>query len=425
MNRTGRSSRRGGGPGAGADRVRDVTFYGYLGSGNIGNDASLETVLDWVRTRHPQLTPACITLAPDAVAARYGLPATRLSWSPAHLGGERVHGLWHKLLGRLLDVGRSLRLAAGTDMVVVPGMGVLEANLGAAPWGLPYWMALMALACRVRGTRFDLVCVGAEPVSQPVTRWLFRKTVSWATHVSYRDEWSASAMRTNGSRAPHRVAADLAFAHPYVPDRTVEPGLVVVGVMAYYGAGNDPVRGAGLHRRYVDALGAAVRTLLLTGRSVVLVVGDRADTAVTADVAAAARQGLATEVAARLRISEAATFAELSDEMAAAEVVVASRFHNLVCAVRLRRPVVSVGYAVKADALMRELGLGTYTSRPELLEADWLVGRIDDALRDGAAISRSLRAATELRRGQVLGVLDDLAESAGQGRATASEQPVT
>ena len=43
-----------------------------------------------------------------------------------------------------------------------------------------------------------------------------------------------------------------------------------------------------------------------------------------------------------------------------AEVVIASRFHNLICALRLARPTVSVGYASKNRHLMQALGLDEY-----------------------------------------------------------------
>ena len=52
--------------------VRRVALFGYLGSGNIGNDAPFETVLGWLRSTQPDVEVGCITIAPDAIAARYG-----------------------------------------------------------------------------------------------------------------------------------------------------------------------------------------------------------------------------------------------------------------------------------------------------------------------------------------------------------------
>ena len=117
--------------------IRRVALYGYLGSGNIGNDASLETVLAWLQSAHPDVEVRCITIAPDEVTARYGLPSVPLAWHSPVSGGNRVTEALRKLLGRLLDIPRSYTLAGSVDAVIVPGMGVLEETLGVRPWGLP------------------------------------------------------------------------------------------------------------------------------------------------------------------------------------------------------------------------------------------------------------------------------------------------
>ena len=74
-------------------------------------------------------------------------------------------------------------------------------------------------------------------------------------------------------------------------------------------------------------------------------------------------------------VREFTTFTELTEEMMRAEVVIASRFHNLICALRLARPTVSVGYAKKNHHLMAALGLETYCQDMEHLDASWLVAR--------------------------------------------------
>jgi polysaccharide pyruvyl transferase WcaK-like protein len=60
--------------------VRRVAFRGYLGSGSIGNDATLETVLAWLSATHPDVETSCITIAPAEVTARCGIPSRPLSW---------------------------------------------------------------------------------------------------------------------------------------------------------------------------------------------------------------------------------------------------------------------------------------------------------------------------------------------------------
>ena len=70
--------------------VRRVALYGYLGSGNLGNDASLETILAWLRRDYPDVEVRCITIAPDEIAARYGVPSARLAWRTPRQSSNRV-----------------------------------------------------------------------------------------------------------------------------------------------------------------------------------------------------------------------------------------------------------------------------------------------------------------------------------------------
>ena len=45
-------------------------------------------------------------------------------------------------------------------------------------------------------------------------------------------------------------------------------------------------------------------------------------------------------------------------QMAAVDTVVATRYHNVICALKLCKPTLSVGYAAKNDAADGGMGLG-------------------------------------------------------------------
>jgi polysaccharide pyruvyl transferase WcaK-like protein len=60
-------------------------------------------------------------------------------------------------------------------------------------------------------------------------------------------------------------------------------------------------------------------------------------------------------------------------QIALTDAVVATRFHNILFALLLERPVVSVGYTDKNDALMEEMGLGAYRQNIESLDTRVLI----------------------------------------------------
>lgn len=421
MPTTGRRARRGDHP----RRVIRPALYGFIGSGNLGNDASFEVVLDWLRRNgNDRVEPQVLTLAPDVVRERYGLPATSLRLlddrpdrpdRPFRPGAPgRVSGPARKAgraVARLLDLPRTLVLVHRADAVIVPGMGVLEEKLGVRPWGLPLWLAAVGLACRLMDRPFVLLCVGAEPVRNPVTRALFRATIALADHVSYRDGESAMAMAGIGARPPRAVAADLVLAEPAEPRRP-RPGRVVFGVMRYFGDEDDVRAGAAQHAAYLDAAATAVATLVDDGDHVVLVVGDAVDCASAhriRELVAERRPGLDEE---SVQVRCVPTYAALSEEIAQAEAVVASRFHNLVCAVALGVPVVSVGYADKNAALMADLGLASFSQSISELDPGLLVDQLRRA-RDGSWPAGAVRAQVAERAEQVERVLTGLAEELG------------
>ena len=186
-----------------------VGFFGRLGSGNLGNDASLEAVLAHVRSDQPGAALDAMCSGPERVTARYDLPATQLHWfhePPAPrwrpvavaLSALRVAaGLW-------VDAWRTASWVRRHDAVIVPGMGILEANLAIRPWQEPYSMFLLAVFGRLFGTKVALVGVGASLIPQWSSRRLLTTATRLAHYVSFRDEYSRQAMLRNGGRAQAR-----------------------------------------------------------------------------------------------------------------------------------------------------------------------------------------------------------------------------
>jgi polysaccharide pyruvyl transferase WcaK-like protein len=364
-------------------------LYGVLGCGNLGNDASFETVLEWLRTTHPEAEVLCITPEPDEVRARYQIPAIQLAVGPGPRWATGVPAA-AKLLGRLGAAPRSLALARSADAVIVPGMGVLEESLGVRPWTFPIWMFMMAAACRLWRRPFVLLAVGAEPVINPITRRLFTATVNLATHVSYRDTLSAEAMHAAGARPPDVIAADVAFAHPAAATADPEPGRVVIGVIAYRPVRDERGRGPGLRRQYAAALSEVIIELAAAGDRVVLVGGDRVDIEVARQILAGVEAACPDLPDGAVCVRDTATFTALTAELARAEVVVASRFHNLIGALRLGRPTISVGYAPKSGHLMQDLGLGAYDQHIEDLQASWLSARLRTARAQALSLTKEI-----------------------------------
>jgi polysaccharide pyruvyl transferase WcaK-like protein len=141
-----------------------------------------------------------------------------------------------------------------------------------------------------------------------------------------------------------------------------------------------------------------VRWLIDGGRRVRLVTGDRVDEgvvrAILADLATQ-RPGLDPSQV----IAEAATTQhELMRQLAGADAVVATRYHNVLCALKLGKPTLSIGYAAKNDVLMAGMGVGEFCQGAGTVDFDLLVEQFTTLERRSEQVRRTLaehnRAAT-------------------------------
>ncbi|MEU4612583.1 polysaccharide pyruvyl transferase family protein [Streptomyces umbrinus] len=365
-----------------------VGVFGLLGSGNLGNDGSLEAVLGYLRAEHPDAVVDALCGGPEVVTSRYGIPATRLHWYRGeYRTATRAGAIAGKGLGKLVDVFRTAAWVRRHDVVIVPGMGVLEATLPLRPWGFPYSLFLLCASGRLFGTRVALVGVGAAAIGNRPTRALVRWSARLAGYRSYRDALSRDAMRAMGvDTTRDEVYPDLAFALPTPPPASAPsglPGPVCVGVMDFHGGNDDRARAEEIHRRYLDGTTRFVRALVEDGRPVRLLTGDECDRPVVAAILDAVDSPLVTA-------AEAASLADLMKETAAADTVVATRYHNLVCALKVGTPTLALSYAAKSDALMDRMGLAAYCHPAREVDAGQLLEQFRALEKRSAELRRTL-----------------------------------
>ncbi|MFJ2766272.1 polysaccharide pyruvyl transferase family protein [Streptomyces sp. NPDC087300] len=382
-----------------------VGVFGLLGSGNLGNDGSLEAVLGYLRADHPKAVVDALCGGPETVAARYRIPATRLHWYRGeYRTASRAGAIVGKGLGKLVDVARTAAWVRRHDVVIVPGMGVLEATLPLRPWGFPYSLFLLCASGRLFGTPVALVGVGAAPIGDRPTRALVRWSARLAAYRSYRDALSRDAMRSMGvDTVRDEVYPDLAFALPTPPATgpAESKGPVCVGVMDFHGGNDDRARAEEIHRRYLDGTTRFVRALVEDGRQVRLLTGDQCDASVVDAILDAVDSPLVTA-------SDAASLADLMRETAAADSVVATRYHNLVCALKAGTPTLALSYAAKSDALMDRMGLGAYRHPAREVDADRLLEQFRELERDAAELRRTLAERNLVASRQLARQFDDL-----------------
>jgi polysaccharide pyruvyl transferase WcaK-like protein len=366
-------SRRSGKARSGAPRVG---IFGKVGAGNIGNDASMEAVLGYLRTYQPGAIADAMCTGPDTVRSRYGVDAVPLFWHHKFKYESGITATALKVLGKGVDAFRTASWTRGHDVVIVPGAGVLEASLPMLPRGFPYALFLLSASGRLFRTKVAMVSVGAGAVNQPLTRWLFNSAARLAFYRSYREAGAREAMRKRGLDVSRdHVYPDLAFALPAPPDDAVDGRTVAVGVMAYYGTNDERKQADEIYARYADGMKQFVRWLVDNGRRVVLVVGDTngSDGHVIQEILAdfrASRPDLDPSVVVAADVS---SYDDVMRVLLPVSSVVAIRYHNVLCALQLSKPTLAISYSPKHDALMADMGLPEFCVAVKALDAGVLI----------------------------------------------------
>ena len=352
-----------------------VGLFGVIGTDNIGNEGMLEAVVAWLKRDHPDAIIDFMCSGPEKVKARYGTPAIPLNWYQKHERAPGPSAIVLRTLGKGIDAYRVASWVRRHDAVIVPGAGVLEATLPVGPWWYPYAMFLLGASGRVCGTKVALVSVGASVLSQRLTRFFFTSAAKLAFYRSYRDAGSYEAMERAGVDVTHdHVYPDLAFALPVPPVGLGDPLVVGVGVMDYNGTNDDRRQADEIRASYLEKMKRFVRWLADSGHRIRLFGGDNLwDDTVVEEILADLRAHRGDLEPTWAVAAPVTSLEELMREMAPVGTVVAIRYHNVLCALKLCKPTLSISYAKKHDLLMAGMGLSEFCQFANALDVDRLI----------------------------------------------------
>jgi polysaccharide pyruvyl transferase WcaK-like protein len=392
---------------AGTDRPPRIAIFGLLGSGNLGNHGSLDAMLHYLRTTHPEAELTCVCSGPEELERQYGIPSTAITWYGAHGPGRtRLTTIIRKMFGKVADLVRMPRLFRRFDIVIVPGMGVLETTLELHPWGWPYALLLMCVSARLAGAKVAFVSVGANVARERTNRLLFTGAARLATYRSYRDTYSRDAMRQMGlDTSRDAVYPDLAFSLPdpvpQAPIRASRP-TIGLGVMEYHGTSADRARSAEISADYTGKIVEFARRLVDEGYRIRLVTGDPSDEAVVSAVYDDLRQTRPELVEKRLMREPAESLGQLMQQLAEVDLVVASRYHNVQAGLKLSKPTISISYGVKSDVLIGSMQLAEFRQSIRSLD----VARLMDQVRALEARAAGIEPVMREKNAEFAALLD-------------------
>jgi polysaccharide pyruvyl transferase WcaK-like protein len=369
-----------------SSRIRPVRIclFGMFGGGNYGNDGSLESLLLVLRRLRPDAELACVCVDPDFIARKHEIPAVAISASGFSSPLLKLYDkISMRAVGRLTNWVRAIRHIRRFDIVMVPGTSTL-CDYRSGPFGTPYGLFRWAAAARLCGVKFCFVGTGAGPISRNLSLWMLRYAASWAYYRSFRDQVSKDFLTGIGiDTSRDLVHPDLVFELPLprLPagqSETKRPTTIGIGLMYYDGW--QVQAGAQVYETYLAKMAGFVTSLLDRGYRVRLLIGENVDRRAVEDVGKiTAARGYhlsdpppAVAEAGQLVTESTASLHDVMRQIGDTDIVIATRFHNIVCALKLARPTVSLCYEAKGEALMADFGLGRFSQFIEHLDVERL-----------------------------------------------------
>ncbi len=379
-------------------KPKKVIFLGHFGAGNLGNECTLQAVIERTRQRWPQASLECACTGPEDVASRHDISA--ISWKPV-ITPPPVGAKIYRIFRELAHVPTCLRTLSQSDSLIVCGTNVVS-DFDTGPKGWPFdlfkWSLLAAL-CRVR---ILYLGIGVGPIYHPVSRWLIKRSLRFADYRSYRDEVSKQWVERIGVNTDQdAVYPDLVFGlseHLFRSspnDRAGQRPVIGVGLKDYnsYDA-KSKARETNTYQDYLGIMVAFVRWLCEQGYNVRLLWGDiRYDVRVTEDVLNAIKGQFPGEE--RVFAEPAVTLQQLLNQLAETEFVISPRFHNLVLSLMLNKPVIALSDHHKLDSLMAGLGLADYCQPLGSMSADSLTKLFVRLQSDSEGLKARIRSEME------------------------------
>lgn len=342
-------------------RSRQILLFGLFGYGNFGNDASAAAVCRALERIAPKYRVTCICCGDPKALKIDGVRAV-----PASVRGSRnilfrvVNRMTKGRFSRLLDQARILYFSRTSVALLVPGTGFFDDEFGLDPAGLPTDFMNWVEIAHGAGCRFGYISVGAGPIRDKRNRELFVRAAGLAEYRTYRDAASRDYMVALGvGKADDRVYPDLVFGLQAPLGGELPRGggkTVAVGLIALFGVDASARHRHDGYRSYIRTMAEFIETLRAESYRVELIIGDVHDRVAVEDVIAL----LPEAMTGQMSWPQHGSFDEAAASIARADVVVASRFHNVVASLMLGKPTLCLAYNQKHWSLMASAGLSDY-----------------------------------------------------------------
>lgn len=393
----------------GDKKPKRICFYGHFGSPNFGNESTLLAILSQLRRLLPEANVVCACTGPETLVETREIEAVPISrnllkrWNPRTAVTAWLRRVFVGLpseLWRGLDAFKTLK---GADVLIIPGTGLLTDAFGLMAWG-PYNLFKWSLIAKICRCKVLFVSIGAGPIYSALGKYFVKSALSLADYRSYRDNASLDYLKRIGfTTNSDGIYPDLAFSLPQAvlprdSDKRGKRSVVGLGLMLHAAMYGTVGPASVVYSAYLKCLVAFVRWLLARDYDVRLLVGEVSDSGASDEFKSLLKTSLGTYDEGRIIDQPALSLEQLLPQIAATDIVVATRFHNILLALVLNKPVISISFHHKCASLMAEMGLSEYCQDINHMNVARLIEQFQDVERNAEKLKTVIRKKVEESR---------------------------
>ncbi len=110
------------------------------------------------------------------------------------------------------------------------------------------------------------------------------------------------------------------------------------------------------------------------------------------------RERLASNIDERVTDHSIGSIHELLSQLGATDLVVATRFHNVLMSLLLSKPVIAISFHHKCSSLMSDMGLSEYCQDINRMNADALIAKFEALVQHADELERMIAQRVEEAR---------------------------
>ncbi|MFC4618528.1 polysaccharide pyruvyl transferase CsaB [Camelliibacillus cellulosilyticus] len=326
-----------------------VVISGFYGFGNMGDEAILQSMIDNLRTRWPDIEITVLSYQPEETAQRYKVES-------CYRGFRR-------------DNRKKIKALKRADVLLSGGGGLLQdtyaTKIVSGP--LPYYLIIVLLA-KLLGTKVMFFSQGIGPITSRYGKFLMRRIANKADFITVRDEPSKILLGTLGVYKPKTaVTADIVLAFQHKKGKLPHQPLSQLKSRAHVAISVRPWFD---HTDYFLQIAMALDTLIQEKKIVPVFIpmeGDHDYHASLKVIRQMTNGGQCVVLKPEYRANELITLIENC------QLLIGMRLHALIFSILAGTPFIGIEYDPKVTSFLQLSGMTAYGQPLSRLDSDKLV----------------------------------------------------